>query len=76
MSVDASALDDPRVLAYRLQQAEGRIDKKADQDDVTRLETRMERLERAVWYLLAGIVSSAILVSFTLFATLGSHLAG
>lgn len=73
MSATAESLD-----GYRLRQVEIRAkeldEEKADKKDLNALALKMEKLEKALWSLLVGIVGSAVLVSLTLFATLGSHL--
>lgn len=76
MSAMSHADDTPSVLAYRVGQTERRLENKADKEEVDLIREEVQGLKKAVWGLLAGIVGSSVLVSLTLFATLGSHLAG
>ena len=73
---DDDTLAIPAVWRFRVQQNERNIDKKADNERVDEIADEVKGLRKAVYTLLAGIVGSSVLVSFTLFATLGSHLSG
>jgi len=72
----AAALVNPAVLEYRVKQAEKAIEVKADKDYVDQIANEVRGLRKAVYTLLASIVGSSVLVSLTLFATLGSHIGG
>ena len=72
-----SAIEDtgiPSVWRYRIEQNERGLARKADKDYVDEISREVKGLRKAVYTLLAGIVGSSVVVSFTLFATLGSHL--
>jgi hypothetical protein len=71
-----AALVNPAVLEYRVKQAEKVIESKADKEYVDQIASEVRGLRKAVISLMAAIVGSSVLVSLTLFATLGSHLAG
>jgi len=64
----------PEVWVWRLKEAEKDITLKADKEYVDTIAEEVRGLRKAVYTLLASIVGSAVLVSLTLFATLGSHL--
>jgi hypothetical protein len=66
----------PDVWAWRLKEAEQDIAKKADKDYVDSIAEEVRGLRKAVIALMTAIVSSAVLVSLTMFATLGSKLIG
>jgi len=72
----AAALVNPAVLEYRVVQAEKALEEKADKEYVDQIAGEVRGLRKAVLSLMAAIVGSSVLVSLTLFATLGSHLAG
>ena len=75
-----SALDDsvavPSVWRYRLKEAEETIKTKADKEYVDTIADEVRGLRKAVIGAALAIMGSAVLVSLTLFATLGSHIAG
>ena len=64
------------AIPWRVGQLEHRIEKKADKEYVEEIASEVRGLRKAVISLMAAIVGASVLVSLTLFATLGSHLAG
>lgn len=73
---DENAL--PSVWGYRLTKAEAAVEdldkSKADKEYVDAIASEVRGLKKAVVSLLFGIVTSAVMVCFTLLVTVGSHL--
>lgn len=69
-----ATMDTNDVWAWRLKEVEKDVTKKADKDYVDGLAGEVRGLRKSVNTLMAAIVSGSVLVSLTLFATLGSHL--
>ena len=64
------------ALPWRVGRLEHEIDLKADKEVVEALASDLRGLRKAVIGAALAVMGSAVLVSLTLFATLGSHLAG
>lgn len=67
-------MDTNDVWAWRLKEVESDVSKKADKEYVDSIAGEVRGLRKSVNTLMAAIVSGSVLVSLTLFATLGSHL--
>lgn len=67
-------MDTNDVWAWRLKEVERDVATKADREYVDSIAAEMRGLRKSVNTLMAAIVSGSVLVSLTLFATLGSHL--
>lgn len=64
------------ALPWRVGRLEHEVDLKADKEYVDQIASEVRSLRKAVIGAAMTVMGSAILVSLTLFATLGSHLAG
>lgn len=67
---------DAAVIEWRVGRAEDEIKLKADKEYVDTVAAEVRGLRTAVNRLMAAIVGGTVIVSLSLFATLGSHLAG
>ncbi|MGZ6570480.1 MAG: hypothetical protein ACXVHB_05875 [Solirubrobacteraceae bacterium] len=63
----------PDVWVYRLKEAEIDIARKADKEYVDTIAAEIRSLRRILVTFMATVAGSAILVSMTLFATVGTH---
>lgn len=64
----------PGGIAVRLYRAERDIEKKADKDYVDSIAEEIRSLRKVVLWFMGATAGSAILVSFTLFVTVGTHI--
>lgn len=64
--------DNPAVVEWRLNQAEKKLDGKADQEDLNQIASEVRSLRKVLVGLMVTIATSAVLFSFTVLQLLAA----
>lgn len=72
MEAHDAAVPQP-LIEWRVRVVEGELPKKADKEEVERLDKRLSSLQKLVIGFMATVAGSSVLVSLTLLATVGTH---
>lgn len=68
----AAALIFDNEWRYRIEQTEASVKTKAEKSEVEEIKEELKSVRRALIALMSGILASAVLVSLTLLATVGT----